>query len=414
MDPAAFAGSPIGHLVPLKGTDGLGRTYEVAAFVADPLPPEVPLDNAAWRAVSRANHALGRLQQAARMIPNPALLRTPTIRREAQSTSALEGTFAPLEEVLAADVIDVPRRSAALREVLNFVEAAEAAFDWLADARPVTVGLLCRLHKILVANTEADTRQAGQIRSIAVAIGSRGGSVEDARFVPMPPGTSLDAAVNDFVDWLRPDDGAPQRDPVVSAAMGHYQFETLHPFNDGNGRLGRLLVVVQLLRDHAITEPLLSVSPWFERRRDLYQDHLGALSRTGDWSPWVQFFAEGIEAAAVDTARRIDLLLDTQERYREQIRAAGLRGAIRDIADLLIGTPFVTISSLADAVGTTYQATSTAVGRLEGLKILSEVTGRSQNRIYRASAVVDVLTSSPVTELDWNARASRSSITSQT
>lgn len=392
MDRSDFERSPVGHLVPLTGRDGFGRDYAVEAFVPDPLPSEVSLTSEAWRAVSRANHALGRLQQAARMVPNPGLLRTPTIRREAQSTSALEGTFAPLEEVLAADVIEAPRRSAALSEVLNFVEAARIAFDWVADQRPVSVTLLCGLHKTLVAGTEADTQQAGRVRTIPVAIGSRGGSVEDARFVPMPPGTNLEAAVSDLVMWLRRDGSGREQDSVVAAAIGHYQFETLHPFNDGNGRLGRLLIVVQLLLDGVLSEPLLSVSPWFERRRDLYQDHLRAVSVTGNWSPWVAFFAQGIEAAAVDTARRIDRLLDVQETFHEQLRDGGLSGVIRDIVDVLVGTPFVTISSLSEVVGKTYQATSNAVSRLEELGILQEVTGRSQNRIYRAPAVLDVLT----------------------
>lgn len=276
--------------------------------------------------------------------------------------------------------------------MLNFVEAAAIAFDWVAARRPVSVTLLCGLHKTLVAGTEADTHQAGRVRTVPVAIGSRGGSVEDARFVPMPPGTNLEAALTDLVMWLRRDDAGRERDSVVAAAMGHYQFETLHPFNDGNGRLGRLLIVVQLLLDGVLSEPLLSVSPWFERRRDLYQDHLRAVSVTGDWSPWVGFFAQGIEAAAVDTARRIDGLLDVQEKFHEQLRDGGLSGVIRDIVDVLIGTPFVTISSLSDVVGRTYQATSNAVSRLEDLGILQEVTGRSQNRIYRAPAVVEVLT----------------------
>jgi Fic family protein len=392
MDDSRFRSSPIGHLVPLSGEDGYGRRYEVSAFVPDPLSAEPELSNCAWRMVARANHALGRLEQAAKLVPNPALLRKPTIRREAQSTSALEGTFAPLEEVLAADVIEVPRRSAALGEVMNFVEAAHVAFDWVAEERPVTVRLLCQLHRILVSGTSSETREAGRVRQIPVAIGSRGGEVQDARFIPMPPGINLEVSVNDYIDWLRNDE-REERDAVVSAAMGHYQFETLHPFNDGNGRLGRLLIVAHLLSERSISEPLLSVSPWFERRREAYQENLSRLSETGEWSPWVEFFAEGIEAAAIDTARRIDALLDAQARFHDTVKDAGLRGAIRDIVDVLIGNPYVTISTLADAVGKTYQATSNAVMRLVDLGILVESTGRSQNRIFRAPAVVSILLS---------------------
>ncbi len=370
MDPERFAASPIGDLLPISGTDGRGQTYEHFAYAAHPLTAPPALRTATWNRIARASRALGRLQQGSLVVINPGLLRQPTFRREAQSTSALEGTYAPLEDVLAADVMQGSSRSAALNEVLNYVAAAENGFRWVQQQRPLTVGLLCDLHRTLVQGTAADTDQAGRVRRIQVVIGSRGGRVTDARFIPMPAGPALDAGLQDLMSWMQTKQ--EDLDPIVATAMGHYQFETLHPFNDGNGRIGRLLIVLQLVRHGVLPEGLLSVSPWFEQRRDQYQELLAHVSATGSWDDWVSFFAEGIETSANDSADRIRRLLELQNSYHERLRAAGARGAVRDIADLLIGSPYVNIPNLRDSTGLTYQAVSNAVRKLEELGILEQ------------------------------------------
>ncbi|MFF1572654.1 Fic family protein [Leifsonia sp. NPDC058292] len=341
-----------------------------------------------------ASHALGRLEQGARLVPNPALLRRPTLQREAQSTSALEGTYAPIEEVMAADLIDSHSRSSALREVINYIVAAERAFDWIDSGRTLTIGLLGELHQLLVSGTAADTEEAGRIRKIQVVIGSRGGSVYDARFIPAPTGTTLHASVQDLIDWMRPD-GGEGINSIVKAAMAHYQFETLHQFNDGNGRIGRLLIVLQLVTDGLIGQGLLSVSPWFERRREQYQDLLSEVSASGDWDSWIDFFARGIESSARDTASRMSELLEVQAHYHAIITESGTRGVVRDIADVLIGSPYVTIPFLVSQTGKTYPAVKTAVARLIELGVLEERPGASPH-LFRAPLVVAV-TSRPST-----------------
>lgn len=390
MDAERFRASPVGNVVRLAGVDGrTQRPYSHWAYVADPLRDEPSLTGATWRAVARAEHALGRLEQAGRQVPEPALLRRPTLRREAQSTSALEGTFAPLEDVLEAEE-STEGRSAELSEVLNYVDAAEEAFAWVGEGRPLAVGLLCDLHRTLVRGTTADTEEAGRIRRVPVAIGGRGAGLESSRFVPMPPGAALGAAVQDLLQWV--EDRSADRDPVVAAAMAHYQFETLHPFNDGNGRLGRLLVVLQLMRDGVIAEPLLSVSPWFERRRREYQDHLAEVSATGDWDSWVHFFASGLEESALDTARRVHELLDIEQDYLRRVADAGLSGLVETVARGLVAAPFVRVARLSEVTGKTYQATNTAVGRLVELGVLRESPGPGRGRRFVAEAVVEVLT----------------------
>jgi Fic family protein len=398
MEIERFRASPVGRLVPLRGVDGrTARPYEHVGFVPDPLGDPPTLTGTTWTKVARANRALGALRQGSSLLPNPGILRAPTLRREAQSTSALEGAFAPLDDVLAAEAGGKADRSAALSEVLNYIDTAEFGFAWVQERR-VTTGLLEELQSVLVRGTAADTQQAGHIRSIPVAIGTRGGGIEDARFVPMPPGVPLRSAVDDLVDWV---DAAPGKDvdPVVAAALAHYQFETLHPFNDGNGRLGRLLIVLQFMRSDVLVEPLLSVSPWFEPRREEYQDALASVSAEGAWDDWISLFADGIHSSAVDTGSRMSDLLAVQAEYRDRIRASGSRGMVLDVADLLIGTPFVTVPMLANALGKTYQAASNAVVRLVELGILSEVE-RQGVRLFRASNVLHVTMRSGIGEVD--------------
>lgn len=388
MDLERFRSSPIGSLVEFSGTAADGSAYSHAAFHALPLGDAPQLSNRAWTAVGDARGALGRLHQGSRWVGNTAFLRQPTLRREAQSTSALEGTFAPLDEVLAADVIEQSSRTSALNEVLNFVDAAEEGFAWINGGRPISVSLLCGLHRRLVRGTAADTQDAGRVRTIQVAIGSPGGNIEDARFVPMRPGTELEAAFFDLVRWITDASLALHLDPVVAAAMAHYQFETLHPFNDGNGRIGRLLIVLQLLQMGALPDSLLSVSPWFEARRELYQQHLAQLSATGDWNEWIEFFARGIEASAVDTARRIERVLDLRDDYHRRMALANVRGVARDIADLMVASPYATLTKITAETGKPYQTTKNAVERLIELGILEDVPAQRQ-RIVRAREVVE-------------------------
>jgi Fic family protein len=367
VDAQQFAQSPMGDVVAISGTDGRrGSPYRHVAFVPHPLGDEPKLSSQTWRAVANARAALAKLDQASQQVRDPGLLRRPSLAREAHSTSALEGTFAPLEDVLAAETMT--QRSGELTEVVNYMLAANFAYDDVMLGRKISLGLLETVHRTLVRGTVADTDQAGRIRTIQVAIGSPSGAIEDSRFVPMPPGVALTAAIRDTIDWVH--SNTSLRDPVVSAAMAHYQFETVHPFNDGNGRVGRMLIVLQFLADGVLTQPILSISTWLEARRYTYQDLLAEVSATGDWDAWIGFFAEGVRASALDVASRVDRLWGLQQRFRSILDAAGVKGLAVDIAHELISTPVVTIAGLAKRFGKSNPATSTAVAKLVELGIL--------------------------------------------
>lgn len=394
MDPERFKNSPLGHLVPFSGVDPrTRREFSHWAYLADDLGDEPPLKSATWHAVTEARAALARLDQCSRQVPVPELLLRPTLSREAQSTSALEGTYAPLQDVLAASSDPAAPATAAMREILNYSSAAEAAYSAMRAQANITVGLLEQLHGILVRGTGADGRDSGSVRTTPVVIGSPSGAIEDARFVPMTPGPPLEAGLNALVEWIRR--GGTGRDPVVAAALVHYQFETLHPFTDGNGRIGRLLIVLQFMADGLLSEPLLSVSPWFEERRIEYQEQLAAVSATGDWDAWVTFFARGVEASATDTARRVDRLLAIQKRYVEIAQRVSPRGGvIRDVAASLIGHPVVTVADLARRFDRTPQAMSAVVEHLRSARVLLAPT-QQYNRPFIAVDVLETLSARP-------------------
>ena len=335
--------SPVGTLVPIAGTDGRnGQPYEYFAFLAEDLRSNVELASATWTVIARAEVALGRLDQAARQVPEPALLRRPILRREAQSTSALEGTFAPLEEILESEPEDRGRLSVDVREILNYVVAAEYGFEWVEE-RPLTVGLLEELQRTLVVGTRAGAySDAGRVRNRHVFIGARDRNIEQARFVPAPFGDQLVSGLESLLQWVN---NPPEHlSPVVQAAMAHYQFETLHPFSDGNGRIGRLLIVLQLMRLGVLRHPMLVVSPWFEERREQYQDGLLNLSKTGEWEPWIWFFATGVEAAATRTHSRVDQLLAWQAQALSRAREGRASGVAERLAGQLIGAPILRAS----------------------------------------------------------------------
>jgi Fic family protein len=394
MDLELLGRSPIGRLIPIVGPDpATGETVEGTAYLPDRLPRHLTLSTSTWTMVNQATAALARLDGAARLIPTPALLRRPSLRREAQSTSALEGTYAPFTDVLAADPDAPETMTAEMREVLNFEAMAELAFSW-PEERPLTLGLLSELQRALVRGTAGELSDAGGLRDRVVVIGARRQRLGDARFVPPPPGDQLRAGVEQLLAWLHDPPNVPT---VVQAAMSHYQFETLHPFSDGNGRLGRLLVIVQLLRGALIREPLLVVSPWFEARRQLYQDGLLELSCSGDWDRWIAFFAEGVAAAATESQRKVERLVQLQADLRARVQAAGRRGAAERLAADLIGRPFISRPDVAAQYDLSGQGAINAIRSLEELGILHVSSGLRRRRgkrgaqVYVCPEVVDIL-----------------------
>lgn len=319
----------------------------------------------------------------------------PVLRREAQSTSALEGTYAPLAQVLTAD--DEEPTSAELVEILNYVRMANYGFRAVAEGRPISTHLLEDLQGLLLQGTPL-AEQSGHIRDTQVVIGRRGDAQPDslpihaARFIPPPPGDHLTAGLHGLVDWMRRDH-TTTIDPVVAAAMSHYQLETLHPFRDGNGRLGRLLIVLHLHATGVLTEPTLTVSPWFEARRSDYYDRLLRVSTDGAWDDFVHFFAVGLRESANSTRRQMLELVAVQGELKNVVRASALRAdSAHALVDFAVANPSFTVRNVEAALQVSYGRANKLIGQLMELGVLDVVNADAYKRRFFAPRVLDVLT----------------------
>ncbi|MFC7405723.1 Fic family protein [Georgenia alba] len=383
-----------GSLVAIHGSDQTGD-WSHRAFVPHPLPERSPeLTGATYRRVADARAALAALDSTARQLPDPTLFRQPALRREAQSTSALEGTYAPLDRVLRADE-DAPG-DLELTEILNYVRMAEHGYGWVEEGRPLNATLLMDLQRILMAGTPL-APTSGAIRDIQVVIGVREGApmtahaIHAARFIPPPPGPTLESGVRDLLSWM----GSDLRrhiDPVVSAAMAHYQFEALHPFRDGNGRLGRLLIVLHLLQNGVLHEPTLTVSRWFEARRADYYDRLLEVSTRGSWDPFISFFAAGLTDAAQETRRQMLALSEVRDALKESVRESPLRAeSAVALIDIAVARPSFTVRQVESDLNLSYGRANRLVSQLTEIGILEVLDPNAYKRRFIAPRVLDVL-----------------------
>lgn len=388
MDIDALGNSPIGQLVPITGHDEFLREFAYFAFLPDPLPDNVALSQATWAKVSEASAALGRLDQACSTLPNPRLLIAPALAREAVDTSALEGTYGALAAVLEARITE-QASSPEVAEIRAYERIAHNGFDWVQE-RPVTMALLSDLQGILAKDSRQPQRDPGQVRQHQVVIGPQGGTVYEARFIPPPPDDRLAAGLESWVDWIEQPSTLP---PVLAAAMAHYQFEALHPFGDGNGRIGRLVIVLQLLRRNELSHPSLTISPWLRKRRDVYQGHLLNVSKTGDWNPWVQFFCEAVCNQALASVHTVELLNRWMATTRSALNDRHWHGTIAKIVDALVDWPFIDINFVKANFDVSGPTAKSAVDRLVEIGILKESSGRKYRMMYAAQDVVDIVES---------------------
>lgn len=287
-------------------------------------------------------------------------------------------------------------------EILNYVTVAELAFEWSEEGRPWSVSAFEELHRLLMRGTKGE-RDFHGVRPIQVVIGRREDAdptdlpIKAARFVPPPPGDDLRIRVADLLQWAQTDHRTTC-DPVVAAAMTHYTFEALHPFHDGNGRIGRLLIVLQLHRLGVLAEPSITVSPWFEARRQRYYDALLGVSTHGDWSTWVTVFAEGLAASAYDARRRMLLLTGVQDALKETVRRSQLRTAnARLLIDFAVAQPTFTVRQVAAALGMQRPGAKKLIDNLVELGVLEEYGQRSYDRRFHSPQVLRALID-PVTK----------------
>lgn len=378
MDPESFTERRTGQLVPIVEGG--------VAFVPSELPvgqsvltPDVVL------ALADALTEVGRLDGLSATLPQPEILIAPFLKKEAELSSRIEGTQTTFAEYVLFEAADDGIPGTDMREVSNYVTALRYA---LARAREVPIGktLICETQKILLMGTTEEAR-SGSFRDQQVHIGPRGLSLNEARYVP-PPAYHVAALFENLVRYMQEGERIPL---LVRLAIIHYQFEVIHPFFDGNGRLGRLLIPLLLVKESVIRSPMLYLSGFLERRRVQYNDLMFAVSSEGRWSEWIAFFLRGVATQARDALARVAELNNLRVRYWGQASKARSAGALQRLIDHLFSSPIISVAQARRLLGQSQQTSSTNVQKLVEYGIIQPYATRSRSQFYVAREIMTVV-----------------------
>ncbi|MCK2053284.1 Fic family protein [Methylobacterium sp. 37f] len=381
MKKSLLALSPTGVLVPTLAGQW--------AFDPADLPPALD-NNVIIQSFAEATLALGELNGIGRTLPNPYLLIAPLQAKEALTSSSMEGTFTTAAELLLLDAgLDQPSTTAEAREVRNYARALREAIDSL-NRLPLCLRTIRDAHATLLGGLgrgRGGYAKAGEFRDQQNWIGSR--SIQGARYIPPPPQQARER-MHALESYIQREDRAAMP-PLIDAALIHYQFETIHPFPDGNGRVGRILIPLFLFERGTIRQPLLYLSPYLERHKDEYIDRMFEVSRRGDWAGWIAFFLRVVRDSCIETIAVADRLLALQAAYRARLSGAGRSSLPLAIVDHLFQHPIVSIPQLQERLGTTYVSAQKNLGIVEEAGIVEPVEGTSHPRYFRANDILNII-----------------------
>ena len=379
MDLDAFTSDRLGSV--RKTRDG----YH--AFFPAPVPRELDYDATTVRKLTDATAAVHRLAGVSRLLPSPEILMGPYVRLEAVLSSRIEGTRTSVDQLLLfeADDHDDGLPEGDLREVVNYTRALDHALSAL-DRLPLSLRLLRETHAILMSGVRGEAMTPGEFRRSQNWIGPPGSTLQTARFVPPPVDAMMDA-LTDLERFLHEDD-LPN---LVSLALAHYQFEAIHPFLDGNGRIGRLIIPLALCQRGVLQRPMLYLSAYFERHRSSYYHLLFETSATGDPIPWINFFLDGVAQQSRDAEERTVTLVDLQREIREELLAAKVTNTTVRLAESLLDRPYVTAKRVTRQFDVTPPTAQKAIDSLVDQGSLTEVTGQKRNRVYLSPKIMDAV-----------------------
>ena len=365
------------------------------AFTPAPLPPDPPIqiEGELQSFLSQADQALGRLDGSIQTLPNPDLFVFMYVRKEAVLSSQIEGTQSSLQDLLSAEaqLFDADRPQD-VDEVVNYVSAMNYGLERL-HALPVSTRLIREIHEKLLAGVRGAHLTPGELRNSQNWIGPAGSTLNQATFVPPPP-EEVPQALSDLERFLHAQSGIPL---LIKIGLAHAQFETIHPFLDGNGRIGRLLITFLLCENRALLKPVLYLSHYFKRHRQTYYDRLQATRDRGAWEEWLIFFLKGVIAVsneATQTARRI---LSLRETHRNEItdRFGRTAGNGHRVLEHLFEHPIISVQQVQARIGTTYPAANQLVERLMEIGVLREFTGHTRNRRFRYDPYIRLFDEAP-------------------
>ena len=381
MNPENFRKSNAGRCIRSIGQ------HSYWAYVPNPLPSKSELDWDLVNLLSEANIRLGELSGAGQQLPNPHLLIGPFIRREAVMSSRIENTQSGLDQLFLfeADKTEEPRIPD-VRELVNYVNAMEYGIKRLENL-PVSSRLLCEIHEVLMRGVRGEHATPGLMRTTQNWIGKPGCTLTDATFVP-PPVPEMKECFSELEKYVHSNAKEPS---LIQNALIHYQFEAIHPFVDGNGRIGRILIILQLIEKGSLSQPLLYLSDFFERHRDTYYELLLNVSQQGDWNSWLTFFLQGICQQSEDALTTIQKLLALKDEYKEIVIGKRVPATVNLLIEHLFGSPIISISELAKAWESTFPNVQRGVDYLVNKGKLREMTGQQRNRLFVADEILDII-----------------------
>jgi Fic family protein len=381
MDPSDFTSRSPGKLQ--KNLEGYW------AFVPNPLPAKIKWTNEVVSAIGEAESALGKLSGLGQKFPRPKRLVRMFLRREAELSSRIENTFAGVRtQLLFKFLPGIAETSPDVVEVENNFRSLELGLKSIAK-RPVSLHLIRQMHGALLSNVRGQDMSPGQFRRVQAHIG-RTNDIREARFVP-PPSHAVAECMEQLERFIREDQSVPR---VAKLAMVHYQFEAIHPFADGNGRIGRVLILLLMCHSGLLPLPLFNPSAYLESHRREYYDHLLAVSQRGMWEDWIAFFSRGIQHECSETSTRIEALERLRQSYQDKIRKSRSSAKLAKLVDELFGRPRVRLEDVTRMLDIWPPSAQRYLDRLQTLDILREVTGGSRNRIYLAHEIVNLFSTS--------------------
>jgi len=380
MDPKNFRNSSSGKVI---------RTPKgYWAFVPAPLPPEFTWSSSLVSALAEAERHLSSLATLGATLPSPYILVQPFMRQEAVISSRIEGTRASLTDLYAYETTQLSflKPTADTLEVHNYVRAMDYGLERL-NSLPISLRLIREIHQILMEGVRGERCTPGQFRRSQNFIGPPGCTLETAAYVP-PPVEEMLTALDNLEKFIHISSDLPL---LARTALIHYQFEAIHPFLDGNGRVGRLLIILMLCEWGLLPQPLLNLSAFFESNRSLYYDYLLEGSQFGHWEKWLIFFLDGVSSQSIQATVRIKRLLNLRDSYHELIRDERAANRLFMALDTIFARPILTIRQMEDQINIPYRTAQRYIERFCELGILHEITGQMRNRVYRADEILKAI-----------------------
>ncbi len=355
------------------------------SYVPNPLPPQIEFDCTLVKALVEANSSLVLLNALSERIPNMSIFLSMYVRKEALMSSQIEGTQATLEDVLDPMIEKNSNRD--VEDVVNYVKAAGYAIQRL-ETMPLCNRLLREAHSLLMRGVRGQDKDPGHFRRSQNWIGAQNSTIKNARYIPPNP-EDMEKEMSDLEKYINSDDSM---DILIKAALIHYQFETIHPFLDGNGRIGRLLITLYLMDKKLLSSPALYVSYYLKRNRIEYYDRMNEVREKGNFYQWILFFLKAICESAVDAVSSIDDLNDLHEKCLSQINAMGRAGeSAKTVFYYLEANPIIDIGKTAKALGLSFNTVSAAVNKLSAAGILNRFGNGARNRAFVFRAYLDIL-----------------------